>query len=330
MSFYGDRMPRPLRIEYEGAYYHVMNRGRGRRTIFHGDAYRYAFLDTLSEAHRRFGVDIHAYCLMGNHYHLLLETPRANLSRAMRHINGLYTQRYNRLARTDGPLFRGRFKAVLVDRDNYLVRLGRYIHRNPIETDRPLVMHLEDYSWSSYPAYINKARAPEWLEREQTYAMLGQRRRYAGYRRYVESGGDRELEQFYGRGRWAAILGDERFVQEASGREWRNGSASVLRRRLYEPPDFDRIVDAVCDAFTVDRASVVAGKRGRRNEARWAAMYLCQQLGGMSLAALAERFRLEHISGVNHQVGQLKRCVETDKKMREKIQLLIQDLTPLA
>ena len=99
-------MPRSPRLEYENAYYHVMNRGRGRQTIFRGGAYYRAFVQTLAEAHQRFGVEIHAYCLMGNHYHLLVKTPNANVGRCMRHISGLYTQRHNRLARTDGPLFR--------------------------------------------------------------------------------------------------------------------------------------------------------------------------------------------------------------------------------
>ncbi len=101
-------MPRPVRIEFEGACYHVMNRGRGRQPIFHATAYFHAFLDTLAEAHERFGIVIHGYCLMGNHYHLLLQTPHGNLGRVMRHMNGVYTQRYNRLKPTDGPLFRGR------------------------------------------------------------------------------------------------------------------------------------------------------------------------------------------------------------------------------
>ena len=95
-------MPRPLRIEYENAYYHVMNRGRDRQNIFHGDEYYEAFLLSLSEAHQRFGLQVLCYCLMSNHYHLLVKTPEANLGRAMRHINGVYTQRHNRLKRTDG------------------------------------------------------------------------------------------------------------------------------------------------------------------------------------------------------------------------------------
>ena len=125
-------MSRPQRILYENAYYHVMNRGAGRRQIFHGREDREIFLQTLGEACHQFHVEIHAYCLMGNHYHLLIKTPQANLSRAMRHINGVYTQRYNRLNKTDGSLFRGRYKAILVDSDAYLLHLSKYIHLNPL------------------------------------------------------------------------------------------------------------------------------------------------------------------------------------------------------
>ena len=114
-------MPRSLRIEYENA-------------------------------HRRFDVQILCYCLMSNHYHLLVKTPEANLGRAMRHINGVYTQRHNRLRKTDGPLFRGRYKAILVEEDSYQLQLSRYIHRNPLEAK--MVDHLGAYPWSSYPAYV--------------------------------------------------------------------------------------------------------------------------------------------------------------------------------
>ena len=117
-------MSSTTRIEYENAYYHIMNQGRGRQVIFHEDLYYKLFLLTLSEAHHRFGLQIHAYCLMGNHYHLLVSTPMANLGRCMRHINGLYTQRYNRQRRIDGPLFRGRYK-VSVARINELVHAMR-------------------------------------------------------------------------------------------------------------------------------------------------------------------------------------------------------------
>ncbi|MET1257584.1 transposase, partial [Aliikangiella maris] len=166
-------MPRPLRIEYEDAYYHVMSRGRdkGRRNIFHSEKFYTAFLETLAEACERFEIVVHA--LMTNHYHLLVQTPLGNLGRAMRHINGVYTQRHNRLKNTDGPLFRGRYKSILVEKDSYLLQLSRYIHRNPIETKRPMVTQLENYPWSSYPAYVNQVESEDWLEREQVYQMLG-------------------------------------------------------------------------------------------------------------------------------------------------------------
>lgn len=126
-------MPRPTRIEYRHAFYHVMNRGRGRCNIFYNKEYYSLFLNILSDANQKFGAIIHAYCLMGNHYHLIIETPHGNLSRIMRHINGVYTQKYNKLKGADGSLFRGRFKAILIDEDTYLTGLSRYIHKNPIK-----------------------------------------------------------------------------------------------------------------------------------------------------------------------------------------------------
>ena len=120
-------MPRPTRIEYEGAYHHVMNRGRSHQNIFNGSLYFEAFISTLKEASEQFDAIFHAYCLLTNHYHLLIETPKANLGRIMQHINGVYTQRHNVLGRTDGSLFKGRYKSVLVDKDAYLLQLSRYI-----------------------------------------------------------------------------------------------------------------------------------------------------------------------------------------------------------
>lgn len=186
-------MSRPLRIEYEGAFYHVMNRGSGRQIIFPGSDYRQAFVQGIDEAHRRFGLEVHAYCLMGNHYHLFVRTPRANLSRAMRHVNGLYTQRYNRLKNTDGALFRGRYKAILVEASSYLLQVSRYIHRNPVETKPPLVHTLKDYPWSSYPAYLDCGQKPDWLYVASVFAELGSDRA-SQYRKYVESGNQRREE----------------------------------------------------------------------------------------------------------------------------------------
>jgi len=154
-------MSRPLRIEYKGAWYHVMNRGLARQPIFYNDTSRKLFLELLNEIHHRYSVEIHAYCLMGNHYHLFVRTPLGNLSRAMRHLNGVSTQRFNKLQMRDGPLFRGRYKSILVEADTYFLRLSRYIHLNPVVGN--IVDTAEAYPWSSYSAYVQGGNKPLYL-----------------------------------------------------------------------------------------------------------------------------------------------------------------------
>ncbi len=126
-------MARPLRITYPGAVYHVMNRGASRKRVFTHHADYEVFLQLLEDCHRRWKVEILAYCLMGNHYHLCLRTPEENLPRVMRHVNGVYTQHVNRTQGRDGPLFRGRYKALVVETDTYLSAVIRYIHLNPVK-----------------------------------------------------------------------------------------------------------------------------------------------------------------------------------------------------
>ncbi|ODS24433.1 hypothetical protein AB835_03805 [Candidatus Endobugula sertula] len=247
-----------------------MNRGRGRQRIFHDDVYYQHFLSVLSETQQRFGLEIFAYCLMGNHYHLLVRTPRANLGRCMRHINGLYTQAYNRLKNTDGPLFRGRYKAILVEADSYLLQLSRYIHRNPIETKRPLVSALEDYLWSSYPAYINQTVCPDWLERNVCYGLLGRRQRYKAYSAFVEAGNSKEIQGFYAKKAQKPILGSDDFV------EWilQTGDADMAKRLAKEmanPPTIEAIVAAVAAEFATEVELILHSAKGRgsKNIARW-------------------------------------------------------------
>ena len=139
-------MSRPLRIEFEGAVYHVTSRGNRRESIFFDDADRLALLDVIGRAMERFDAAMLAYCLMGNHYHFVLRTRRANLSQVMRHINGVYTQAFNRRHGKVGHVFQGRFKAILVDSDNYLVSVCRYVELNPARAG--LVDDPSSWRWS--------------------------------------------------------------------------------------------------------------------------------------------------------------------------------------
>jgi REP element-mobilizing transposase RayT len=164
-------MARSQRIEYEGAIYHVAARGNERRDIFREDADRERFLRVLQESVTGFEVRLYLYCLMTNHIHLVLETPRANLSRFMHRLETAYTIYFNRRHRRSGHLMQGRYTARLVERDAYLLRLSRYVHLNPVftaamqrRTRGERVAALRGYPWSSYPNYIGGGRPPDWLE----------------------------------------------------------------------------------------------------------------------------------------------------------------------
>jgi putative transposase len=147
-------MSRPARIQYEGAFYHVMNRGNTRAEIFVDDKDRKKFYDILGNVEERFRVDIYAFVLMKNHYHLLLETSLPNLSRAIQSLNGDYALYFNNRHNRPGHLFQGRFKAMLVEKGHYLLELSRYIHLNPVRAD--IVKTPESYKWSSLPIYLGE------------------------------------------------------------------------------------------------------------------------------------------------------------------------------
>ncbi|MEY2680534.1 MAG: hypothetical protein RL661_765 [Pseudomonadota bacterium] len=154
-------MSRPLRIEFPGALYHVTSRGDGREAIYLDDDDKILFLSVLAKAVRGFNWAIHAYCLMDNHYHLLIETADGNLARGMRQLNGIYTQRFNRRHERVGHVFQGRYKAILVQKEAYLLELARYVVLNPVRAG--MVTHPEQWTWSSYRATTGACEKPPWL-----------------------------------------------------------------------------------------------------------------------------------------------------------------------
>ncbi|MHB8881580.1 MAG: transposase [Thermodesulfovibrionales bacterium] len=181
-------MARPLRIEYSGAFYHITARGNERKEIFRDDKDRERFLGYLETAVGRYSAVIHVYCLMGNHYHLLLSTPEGNLSQIMRHINGGYTTYFNKRHNRAGHLLQGRYKAILVDADPYAGELSRYIHLNPVRAG--MVSQAEEYAWASYKDYIGKTKTPRWLTVDWLLQFFGKKTTEArkAYRFFVEAG----------------------------------------------------------------------------------------------------------------------------------------------
>jgi REP element-mobilizing transposase RayT len=296
-------MARPLRIEFAGAWYHVMNRGAGRRTVFREPSHFELFLALLEEIGPRFGVEIHAYCLMGNHYHLLAHTPDGGLGRGMRHLDGLYTQRLNRLSGGDGPLFRGRYKAIVVDADSYLTQVSRYIHRNPLG----LVRRLTQYRWSSYPAYVGTGRGPDWLVRDRVMEAVGGGR--DGYRRFVEAEvGDDPVALALERGRVDPVLGNPAFRAKLAKRFANPGRELPQARRIQAAVPLSRIVQAAADEFRMSPRDLTAGTRprGDRTLARDLALWLGQVEGRLSLPEMASAFGLGHYTSVSTAIARVR------------------------
>jgi REP element-mobilizing transposase RayT len=209
-------MSRPLRIEFSGALYHVTARGNRRESIFLDDGDQARFLDVLGEVCRRFNWQLHAYCLMTNHYHLLIETPEGNLSKGMRQLNGVYTQRFNRTHGRVGHVFQGRFKGILVQKESYLLELARYIVLNPVRAG--MVPFAQDWPWSSYLATVGLVDKPDWLATDWLLSAFSAARPKAieRYTAFVAQGAGQAgpWEQLRGQ----IYLGSDEFVQEMQRR----------------------------------------------------------------------------------------------------------------
>lgn len=181
-------MARPLRIEYQGAVYHITSRGNARESIFLQDADRHIFLEVLQNVVEKYNWLCHAYCLMNNHYHLLVETPDANLSMGMRHLNGVYTQRFNRRHNRIGHVFQGRYKSILVERNEHLLELCRYLVLNPVRA--AMVNEPKEWSWSSYLPTAYSIKSPEFLSVDWILGQFGSNKNEARkiYRKFVADG----------------------------------------------------------------------------------------------------------------------------------------------
>jgi len=205
-------MARPLRIEYGEAVYHITSRGNARNKIFSDDRDKEKFLEVLASVVKRYNWLCHTYCLMDNHYHLLIETPDANLSRGMRQLNGVYTQAYNRRHKRPGHIFQGRYKAILVQKENYLLELCRYVELNPVRAK--MVKKPEDWKWNSYSAIVELRKTPEYLTINWILSQFGSKKQTAQikYKEFVLQGMQKESP-------WSEIqgqifLGEEGFVEK--------------------------------------------------------------------------------------------------------------------
>jgi REP element-mobilizing transposase RayT len=313
-------MARAWRIEFEGALYHVLSRGNEKRDIFYEDADRRMFLDTLGDMAQRFEIEMFVYVLMGNHYHLLLRTRRANLSRAMQWFGVTYTNRFNARHSRSGHLFQGRFKSMLVQNDAYLLQVSYYIHRNPLRGK--MVERLADYRWSSYRAYAYGQQASEWLNTELILSQLvNAEDRFKTYRENTQKYA-KEEGRIWEDLRYGFILGTERFVGEIKNRFLPEKAHRDIpqQKLLVKAVDVNQIIAKAagflgCDVGDFKQAARVSPVRVLDRDLL---LYAVWQLGVRTNSQIGELFGLTG-SAVSKRMAILKSKATDNKSIRKKI-----------
>jgi putative transposase len=300
-------MARQLRITFEGAWYHVMNRGINHNNIFFNNDNRIKFLELLKESVDIYGIEIHAFCLMDNHYHLIIHTPRGNISHAIRHVNSKYAQYINLVLNRDGPLFKGRFKAILICADDYLIRLSRYIHRNPLEAG--IVKKLENYQWSSYQDYIKKRTPYSLLKTNVITESFGKKDFPIEYKKYVELDEDSEIENIYKNAQIKTVLGSDEFCQKIFDEIKAHSMCSEIVgvNQIITPPDFEEILKITADYFNTSIENILKNIPQLNNFSRNIAIWLCRKIGGYSLKEIGERMNITSIKTISSVIRRVER-----------------------
>lgn len=306
-------MARQLRIEYPDAYYHVTARGNERKEIFKSEKDRGKFLSYLESAVKRYGAVIHVWCLMSNHYHLLVETPLGNLSQIMQHINGAYTNYFNTKRKRSGHLFQGRYKGILVEADEYALELSRYIHLNPVRIG--IVKEPGDYKWSSFQEYAGKRKTPDWMTTAFILGYFdksepGARKKYS---QFVEEmiGKDHEspLQQMVA----STMLGTPDFVaniqkQHLDGKSPHRNLPAL--KQLKGKPTIDQILEITGSVLNQDEK--LAAK---------VAIHICHRYSGRKLKEIGERFGVKESA-----VSQSSRRFAVEQGKDKNLQNIVTDL----
>jgi putative transposase len=326
-------MSRPLRLDHAGAIWHITCRGNEKREIFRDADDRRELLRVVDHVVDVCRWRIHAYVLMGNHYHLLLETPEANLSGGMRQLNGIYTQRFNRRHDRIGHLFQGRFTSILIEKDPHLLELIRYVVLNPVRAG--LVAKPEGWHWSNFRATAALVRPPRWLEIGWTLSQFGGGAFACDrYRQFVHAGLDKSGAPWVNLKKQVFLGGDEfrRRTQERIDRGSRSDEVPWAQRHCVRPT-FEAIVLAVGSEFGVPPALLL---QRRRSPVRLAAAYLARHDGGLALRDFAAALGVKRWSA-SRLASQAERLVAKSSVFRRRIDRIrsvlkqthtLRDLTP--
>jgi putative transposase len=317
---------RPLRVQEPGLWHHVMNRGLERRTIFAGEGDAFAFFELVAEAGSRWNLRCHAACLMSNHYHLLVQDVDGQLSRAMRHIDGVFTQQFNRTHNRDGPLMRGRYRSQLVDCEDYLVEVIRYIHLNPVKAR--IVDQASQYPWSSHRWYLAR-HAPEWLRREAVFERFGAGPGgKAAFDGFVHERVPEAVRATLEADDWKPVIGSRAFIDHWKERV--RGKAVDREREIPEArhlvaPTVDAMVNSACVALGVAEPDLLRCGSGFRNPNRDLALMACRSRTCATNAELATRFRISPAT-VSTAVRRTQALLVMNSEVHLRYEMLLESL----
>ena len=317
-------MARPVRMNYPDTFYHVLSRGNDRRDIFHVAEDYKRFKETIGRMVRRFDIEVHGYVLMSNHYHLLIRTRQANLSRAIQWLGLSYSMWFNRRYNRSGHLFQGRFKSFVIENNRYFTAMCLYIHRNHIRAG--IAKDLADYPWSSYLAYVDpkQGRREPWLTTNLVLGMYGGRRhRFLG----VQLAYGSEEDSLLGEIGYGLFLGGERFVEEWTERlqEERDREKPQVRSALRDQ-DISLVAKRIFAKLGVkDPAPLLKPSRRAKRPDRDLAIYILANLGAFTHKEIGSKFGV----GYTSVTGALKRAenyMEAEEQIRNKVNGVLNDI----
>jgi REP element-mobilizing transposase RayT len=314
-------MARPLRMDYPDTFYHVLSRGNEKRDIFYDDKDYLRFLETLEKAVERFNLEVHAYVLMKNHYHLLIRTREDNLSRAIQWLGVSYSVWFNRRHERSGHLFQGRFKSFLIENDRYFTAMCLYIHGNPLRVG--LVRRLWDYRWSSYRIYVDWRYGVSWLTTELVLGMYGGSRKEFLKAQEMSLQGDKNIldELWHG-----LYLGSDEFGEECIGRvKKENHREKPQGRLLLRRRDIQVLALEILGRLGESDPESVLKVRKYRCPSRDVAIYILYQLGVYGNEEIGEVFGV----GYTAVTGAVKRALayfNTDRRLEKTAKRIINDI----
>ncbi len=318
-------MARPLRIEYNGALYHITARGNERNPIYREEWDYQKFLDILAELPQRYGILIHGYVLMGNHYHLLIETPKGNITKVMHYLNATYTGYFNKKYGRVGHLFQGRYKGLLIEKERYLLSVSRYIHLNPVRAG--ISRRPEEYKWSSYPEYIGREKKNKWLTSEWILGRYSRDEAKARrlYKAFVDEGLTLRENPFEGL-KAGLILGSEDFIDEIKKKIGLKKHREIPEsRRLIGNIKYEDVITVVAKRFETGEQEI--RKAGKRNNlARKICLYILRRLTDISNEDIAGYFGIGY-TAVSQASSRLKKEMRKNKGLKKIVQEMEEELS---